>query len=259
MIEALYIANSGLRSQQTQLEIISNNVANIQTPGFKKARVNFADLAYRNGITPEIAATQSAAGQLVGSGTRITSTHAVFSDGEIKMTGNPLDVAIRGTGMLEVMTEKGQPAYTRAAQLRIDRDGFLVTLSGHRLTGGIQIPPDAAELLIRDNGEVHAEVAGDLEPMLLGQLDLARFTNMDGLRPMGNGLFAATEQSGEAFHGRAGEDGMGVFMQGFIETSNVDMIDEMTGLMLAQRAYQLNARLLQTADQVLETLNNLRR
>lgn len=259
MIDALYIANTGLRSQQTQLDVISNNVVNMNTAGFKKSRVDFADLAYRNGKLPEVSKADAKQGSLVGSGIGISGSRVDFSGGEIRQTQSPLDIAVQGNGFLEVVTANGEVRYTRAGQLTVDGDGFLATHGGDRLSSNIQVPPDAEAIEVGSNGEVRVRLADDAEAVRLGTIELARFVNTNALKPVGNGYFTANAETGAPFYARPGEAGVGELMQGFVEMSNVDLTEEMTNLMLAQRAYQLNARLLQTSDQILETINNLRR
>lgn len=259
MIDALYIASSGLRTEQTLIDVISNNVANINTPGFKKSRVSFADVSYHDAVVNTLKASDSDPGHMVGGGTRIAATHAQFSDGDLKLTNNPLDVAISGDGFLEVTTATGETQYTRAGQLTVDKDGYLATVDGNRLSAGIQIPADALKVTISETGEVQVQVPGEAQPVSSGHLQLARFVNAEGLKPMGNNAYQATQESGEAVYGQPGEGGMGTLRQGFVEISNVDMADEMTNLVVAQRAYQLNARVIQAADQVLDTIDNLRR
>lgn len=259
MIDALYIANTGLRTQQAHLDVISNNVVNMNTAGFKKARVSFADLTYRNVQLPEVQRDDARQGTMIGSGTSVASTRPDFSGGEIRQTQNPLDIAIQGGGFLEVITADGEARYTRAGQLRLDRDGFLATQNGDRLSAGIRIPVDAEEIEFGATGEVRVRLVGETEPVSLGTIELARFVNTSGLEPVGNSYYASTQESGAVFYTAPGDAGTGGLMQGYLEMSNVDLTEEMTNLMLAQRAYQLNARLLQTSDQVLETINNLRR
>lgn len=259
MIDALYIANTGLRTQQTQLDVIANNVVNMNTAGFKKTRLSFADLTYRNVNLPEVRPADAKGGSMIGSGISVAATRPEFSGGEIRQTNNPLDVAIQGNGFFEVILANGETRYTRAGQLKLDSDGYLASMMGDRLSAGIQIPPDAEEIEIATNGEVRVRLTGETEPVSLGTIELARFVNTSGLEPAGNGYYTATEDSGATFFAPSGDTDTGGLMQGYLEMSNVDLTEEMTNLMLAQRAYQLNARLLQTSDQVLETINNLRR
>lgn len=259
MIEALYIATSGLRSEQTQIDVISNNVANINTPGFKKSRVSFADVSYHDAVVNSLKPAESAPNHMVGGGTDIASTHAQFSSGDIRVTSNPLDVAISGDGFLEVTDASGQPLYTRAGQFSVDKDGYLETVDGNRLSANIQIPADATKVNISPTGEVTVDLTGQSQPVSVGNIQLARFMNTEGLKPVGNNNYQATQESGDAIYGQPGDADMGILKQGCLEYSNVDMAEEMTNLVVAQRAYQLDARLVQAADQVLETIDNLRR
>lgn len=254
MIDALYISATGLRSQQEQIDVISNNVANMQTPGFKKSRVSFAEIT--NGVAGSLPMQGSGS---EGAGTRIQSTMPVFSEGELRMTQNVTDLAIDGAGFFELENELGEKVYTRSGQFRVDSEGYLISVTGLRLAQGIQIPQDAMELRISASGEITAKLGDDIERTELGLLELAGFASPDALQSIGGNNFVPTDASGAASLGRAGEPGFGKLQQGYIEMANVDMIDEMTSLVMAQRAYQLNARVLQASDQVLETINNLRR
>jgi flagellar basal-body rod protein FlgG len=251
VIDALYISATGLRSQQEQIDVISNNVANMQTPGFKRGRVNFA----------EIAAPASGMAGVAdhGGGTQVLSTSTLFGAGELRPTQNPLDVAIQGEGFFELEDATGGRVYTRAGQFRVDQDGYVVSVNGMRLAQGLQISPDALDVRIGRDGEVTARVGEDTERSVIGQLELAAFGASDALDAIGENVFAANEASGEPSIGRPGDPGYGELQQGYLEMANVDLVDEMTNLVMAQRAYQLNARVLQAADQLLETINNLRR
>lgn len=255
MIDALYISASGLRSEQKQIDVISNNVANLQTPGFKRSRVNFVDVATAS-LTQD---GQAVTGLSNGGGTRILSTSTSFAPGELRATGNPFDLAIEGTGFFELEAEDGNLVYTRDGQLRLDAEGNLVSVQGLRLARGFQIPTDAADVRIAANGEVSARLGGATERSVLGSIELANFAAPELLASVGNNNFTATDAAGSVSYGRAGDTGFGRVQQGFVEQANVEMIDEMSALVLAQRAYQLNARVLQASDQILETINNLRR
>lgn len=251
MIDALYISATGLRSQQEQIDVISNNVANMQTPGFKRGRVNFAEIA-------TLATTAGgAAGH--GGGTQILSTSTLFAAGELRPTQNPLDLAIEGEGFFELDDGAGGRVYTRAGQFRVDQEGYVVSVNGMRLAQDLRISPDALDLRIGRDGEISARLGGEAERSVIGQLELAAFGAADALDAVGQNAFAATERSGEPAIGRPGDVGYGQLQQGYLEMANVDLVDEMTNLVMAQRAYQLNARVLQAADQLLETINNLRR
>lgn len=256
MIDALYISATGLRSQQEQIDVISNNVANMQTPGFKKSRVNFAEIA---NAVPQNPPALAALGSGSGGGTRILSTLPVFSEGEMRLTQNVTDLAIDGAGFFELETATGEKVYTRAGQFRVDSDGYLTSVSGHRLAQGVQIPADAVDIRVSLTGEVSARLGDDSERTSIGAIELATFASPDALDAIGENNFAPTAASGAASFGRPGDPGFGKLQQGFLEMANVDLIDEMTTLVMAQRAYQLNARVLQASDQILETINNLRR
>lgn len=255
MIDALYISSSGLRSQQEQIDVISNNVANMQTPGFKRGRVNFAEvaaMAVPGQSTPSAAVAH-------GGGSRVLSTSLEFGAGALQPTRSPLDLAIDGLGFFELEDASGNRFYTRAGQFRLDEQGYMAAVNGMRLSAGVQIPSDASDLRVSTHGEVSAVLPDSGERVVLGSIDLVSFVSMEGLESLGDNIFRATPAAGVPMSAIAGEDGIGKLQQGYLEMANVDMIDEMTGLVLAQRAYQLNARVLQASDQILETINNLRR
>jgi flagellar basal-body rod protein FlgG len=254
MIDALYISASGLRSEQKQIDVISNNVANMHTPGFKRGRVNFVDVA-----TAGVAANLGVAMESNGNGTRIHSTSTIFTGGDMRATQNSLDLAIEGAGFFELEAENGDMVYSRDGQFRLDAEGYLVTVQGLRLSRPIQIPNDASAVRIAQNGEVSALLAGDSERSVLGNIELAAFAAEDMLVSVGDNRYVANDAAGAPSYGRPGDTGFGTVQQGFVEMANVEMVEEMTALVLAQRAYQLNARVLQASDQILETINNLRR
>lgn len=255
MIDALYISSTGMRSQQEQIDVISNNVANMQTPGFKRGRVNFAEVAAIS--MPNEAGDAPSARH--GGGSRVLSTSTLFGAGGMQPTRNPMDMAIDGAGFFELEDVSGNRFYSRAGQFRLDDEGYLTSVNGMRLAQGLQIPSDASDLRIAPGGEVSALVGDDTQRSVLGTIGLVAFAATEGLESAGNNVFKAGVRSGEPMAAVAGEAGIGKLQQGYLEMSNVDMIDEMTGLVLAQRAYQLNARVLQASDQLLETINNLRR
>lgn len=254
MVDALYIAASGLQGEQAQIDTISNNLANMQTPGFKSSRVSFADVAT---ITPA-QVQQGIQSDRAGAGLETLATRPEFTEGTLKQTGNPLDLAVEGPGFLEVETATGDHVFTRAGQLHVDQEGYLATVDGARLADGIQIPPDAKNITIDTTGQVSATLGTDTKPTILGQIQLSTFASPEALQVVGGNAYVPTEQSGDPSIGKPGDDGFGTLTQGMLEQSNVDMVQEMTNLVLAQRAYQLNARVLQAADQILDTINNLR-
>lgn len=254
MIDALYIATSGLQSAQSQIDTLSNNLANMQTPGFKARSTSFGDIAVitpsqvQAGITP----SQS------GAGAEVIATHTVFSQGQMQQTSNAWDVAIQGEGFLEVVDADGNHLYTRDGQLHVDSEGYLATADGNRLAQQIQIPPDATHIQINQNGQIYAQVGGSDNQALLGALQLSTFPSPDGLQSVGSNNYVPTQASGDPSVGKPNVDGVGAILQGSLESSNVDMVSEMATLVIAQRAYQLNARVLQASDQILDTINNLR-
>ncbi|CAH9051005.1 Flagellar basal-body rod protein FlgG [Pseudoalteromonas holothuriae] len=258
MIEALYIAETGMNSQQELIEVISNNIANVSTPGFKSSDVNFVDLVYQT--NPSMQNTQlSEQSQTQGIGVTTSEQMVNFERGDLKQTGNPFDIAINGNGFLAVETQNGELAYTRAGRLRVDESGYLVSSQGQKLSANIQLPPDVTSVTFTSSGAVLVRVDSSTQLVELGQLELVNFSNPQGLTRLGNNLYSATEQAGQPNFSTPGENGVGQIVQGFTELSNVSMNEEMVNLMLAQRGYQLNARIIQVSDQVLETINNLRR
>jgi len=257
MIDALNIASSGLTANQAWIDSISNNVANMQTVGYKRSQINFQDMVQQVG-------TQDATGTtditlMSGAGIQVSNQTQVFTPGDVRQTSNPLDVAIQGDGFFEVELPNGELAYTRAGRFHVGTDGQLTLNNGQTLTSDLRVPPDAASVQIQPDGVVKARIANSNETIAVGQIRLASFASVEQLQKLGDGLYSQTTQSGEPIYAEPGSGGQGVLLQGHVEMSNVNLIDEMTGLVLAQRAYQLNARLLQASDQILETINNLRR
>lgn len=261
MIDALHIAETGMNSYTTYLDVISNNIANINTPGFKKTNVNFSDMVYKSSENNEVITSETIhhVDNQVGMGAAVANTYKVFSEGQMVQTNNPMDVAILGQGFLEVELPDGTTAYTRNGNLSVDQSGQLGTKDGYTLSSSIRIPPDVEAIAISNDGIILAKISGESKPMELGQIELARFSNPEGLNSLGLNLYTASEQSGSAFYSNPGAQGSGTLLQGYQETSNVDLTQEMVNMMTAQRAFQLNSRVIQVADQMLETINNLRR
>jgi len=254
VVNALYIAASGLQSQQTQIDTLSNNISNMQTPGFKSQRVSFGDVAV---ISPE-QVQAGLAPEESGAGAEVLSTSSVFSQGQVMQTGNTWDIGIQGQGFLEVVDANGNHLYTRDGQLHVDSDGYLASVDGSRLAQQIQIPPDATNIRIDQNGCIYATVGSSTTQTLLGTLELSTFPSPEGLQSVGSNNYVPTQNSGDPTVGKPNQDGVGAIQQGSLEGSNVDMVSEMATLVIAQRAYQLNARVLQASDQILDTINNLR-
>lgn len=254
MIETLYIAESGLNSQQKMIDVISNNIANISTQGFKKANVGFVEML---AVPPSEFIDQPQTDS--GRGVQVSQVLLDFRNGEMKQTGHPLDVAINGEGFVPVQLADGTDAYSRAGRMSVDAEGFLTTAQGQRLAASIQIPPESTDLTITQSGSVLARVQGSPELIELGRIELVRFSHPSGLKAKESNVYLATAAAGNASFSEPGQAGAGNLVQGYTEMSNVSMNEEMVSLMLAQRGYQLNARLVQVADQVLETINNIRR
>lgn len=262
MIDALNISESGLHATQKWIDSISNNVANMQTVGYKKMSVNFSNMVNQP-ASPGAPAADSQDNAAYGIGTQIASVNSVFTNGSIKSTKNELDVAIQGNGFFEVIRSDGTFAYTRAGQFKVNSEGALTTIDGLPLSADIRIPPDVSSVQIEANGNIKGLVASTGEVIDLGELRIANVIDPQSLKTVGNGLYVNDRSVNDSADSitleSAGTNGTGQLLQGFLEMSNVDLIEEMSSLVLAQRAYQLNARIIQTADQVMETINNLRR
>ena len=258
MLDSLYIAATGMNAQQLNVDTISNNLANVSTNGFKRARVNFEDLVYRQ--FPQVARLAPGEGAArLGTGVTVGSAVQLFGAGELKKTEGPLDLAIRGNGFFEVSLPDGSSAYTRAGSLQLDAEGHLATAQGYLINPAVQIPPDASNVTIDAAGVVRVSLPDEVQPVEVGQLELASFINTGGLRPLGDNLYAATDQSGEAQTGKPGEKGLGSVAQGFVETSNVKLVEEFVNLVIAQRAYEASSKAIQASDEMLSIVNGLRR
>lgn len=264
MFDALQIAATGMHAQQQNVDAIANNLANVNTNGFKKARVSFTDLVARQ---TDLAAGDAAGGGAVdgsaeilrGAGVAVGRVGRSFDAGEARKTDSAYDVTIAGDGFIEVSLPDGGKAYTRGGTLRVTADGQLATASGQVLKPGINIPDDVQDLTITQDGRVQVRTTHNANAVELGQLELVRFMAPAGLEALGDGLFRATEQAGEPIAGRAGQDGLGAIRQGYLEGSNVKLVDEMVNLMVAQRAYEASVKVVQASDEMLGMVNNLRK
>jgi flagellar basal-body rod protein FlgG len=262
MNDALYIAATGMQTQQTAVDTIANNMANASTPGYKSGRVNFQELMYREPVThPDPASANAAAddGLSQGSGVGVASLVKSFSPGTVSATTNPMDLAIKGDGFVEVQMADGSTAYWRGGTLQVGTDGWLATAQGQLLKPQIRVDRAAGTTLaIGSDGKVTARRAGakDVE---LGQLALKVFANEPALKPLGDGLYQATDASGDALAVQPGDASAASFVQSGQEQSNVVLVDEMVNLMMAQRAYEMNLKVIQTADEMLGMSNNLRK
>ncbi len=261
MIRALYTAASGMNAQQANIDTVAHNLANVNTSGFKKSRVEFEDLVYQQtkvAGTPNSQDAEAPIGLEAGLGSRAVATARNFSVGNLRSTGGPLDIAIEGQGFLQVTLAGGETGYTRAGNLHLNGQGQLVTAEGLQLRPGITIPPNATTVSISKDGIVSAVVPGQA-PQQLGIIEMASFQNAPGLEARGGNIFAATTASGAPTTGAPGTDGMGTLAQGFLEDSNVSVVEEMVNMILGQRAYEANSRVIRAADEMLQQVNNLSR
>lgn len=262
MIRSLWTAASGMQAQSASIDVISNNLANVNTTGFKRSRADFQDLLYE---TMQPAGTSAAGdGQVptgiqIGHGTRLVATQKVFLQGDFQNTQNELDMAIEGEGFFQIVQANGDIAYSRAGNFKIDSEGRLVTPDGLLMEPEITIPTDALAVSIATDGTVSVLQPGQSEPSEVGTVELARFVNPAGLDSIGRNLYLKTAASGEATTGTPGEDGFGTLAQGYLEMSNVSVVDEMVNMITAQRAYEINSKAIQAADEMLQAANNLKR
>jgi flagellar basal-body rod protein FlgG len=262
MIRSLWTAASGMQAQTSNIDVISNNLANVNTSGFKRSRADFQDLLYdtlRPAGTSSGGGSQVPTGIQIGHGTRTVSTQKIFMQGDFQKTQNELDLAIEGHGFFQIVQANGEPAYSRAGNFKIDSEGRMVSPDGLLLEPEITIPLDATAVSIGSDGTISVLQAGQAAPSEIGTIELARFVNPAGLQSIGRNLFVPTGASGDATTGQPGEDGFGTLAQGFLEMSNVSVVDEMVNMITAQRAYEINSKAIQAADDMLQTANNLKR
>jgi flagellar basal-body rod protein FlgG len=261
-MKALYIASTGMSAQERNVEIISNNIANMRTTGFKKQRAEFQDLLYqayrRAGSQTSDQGTVVPVGVEIGSGVRTAGTPRVMSQGSVVQTEKDLDIAVRGEGSFAVALPDGRTGYTRDGSFERDATGQLVNINGYQIQPGITIPEGANQISISADGIVQAFIGNETTPTQLGQLQLARFVNKAGLESIGDNLFVPTGSSGEAQLGVPNSDGMGDVMQGYLESANVNAVTEIADLIAAQRAYEMNARVVAGADEMLQATTQLR-
>lgn len=260
MIRALHTAATGMDAQQQRIDVIANNLANVNTTGFKKSRVDFQDLLYQQVRAPGTSAAQGVAvptGLQVGTGVRTAATHRTFTTGDLMQTGNQLDIAIEGNGFFQVTMPDGTPAFTRAGNFELDQQGQIVTPDGYPLDPAIVVPPGATAVTIGADGTVSVMVDGETEAAEVGQIQLANFVNPGGLQSIGRNFLRPTTASGEAQIGPPGIDGVGALSQGFLEMSNVKVVEEMIGLIASQRAYEISSKVIQASDEMLQATANV--
>ncbi len=257
MSDALAIAASGLKSEEYYIDKIANDLANLNTNNYKATKLTFEDVLYQNinGTTPFF---QNQTSAKIGLGTAVYKTSKDFSSGPLKPTNNWNDVAIDGNGFFQVVNTDGNMVYTRNSSLTVDSERYLATQDGLRLADNIQIPEDFVEITIQKNGDVEATLNDDPEPQLLGTIKLAKFLDPEALNSLGSGLYGTTEQTGDAVVDNPGNSGMGILLQKQVEGSNVDMVNSLMQLTMAQRVYQLNAKAVQIADELEKMTNEIR-
>lgn len=261
MIRALYTAASGMTAQQANIDNVANNLANVNTTGFKKSRVEFEDLVYQQMKAPGTPTSQEGEAPIgleAGLGTRVVASARNFSTGNLRTTSNPLDIAIQGQGFFQLTLPGGETGYSRAGAFHVSGEGQIVTADGIALQPAITIPADAMTVSISKDGIVSVTTPGT-DPQQIGTIELANFQNPAGLQARGGNVFVATIASGDPVTAVPGAEGMGTLQQGFLEDSNVSVVEEMVNMILGQRAYEANSRVIRAADEMLQQVNNLSR
>lgn len=259
-MRSLWTSTTGMSAQNLNMDVIANNLANVSTTGFKKSRADFQDLLYqimKVPGSPTSADTKSPTGIQVGLGVKPAAVTKLFTEGDIVQTQNTLDIAIEGQGFFQVLLPDGNTAYTRAGNLKMDGDGRVTTSDGYPIQPEITLPEDAREITISETGVVSAFLGSDTTSTELGNIDLVDFINPAGLVAIGRNLFRETEASGTAVTGTPGTDGFGTLLQGYVENSNVNLVEEMTQMITTQRAYEINSNVISTSDEMMQTVTNM--
>jgi len=262
MMQSLYTASTGMLGMQTQIDTTANNIANVNTIGFKKSRAEFADLMYKvmeYAGTSTSDVTKSPTGIEVGLGVRPTAINKIFSEGSLKQTDNQLDIAITGKGFFKLELPDGTEVWSRNGAFKVDDNGTMVNSDGYKLVPEIVIPPDAINITIGTDGTITVVQPGQTEATVVGQIQTTNFINPSGLHSLGDNLYIQTDSSGQPVEGVPGVDGLGILRQGFVELSNVELVVELTDLITGQRAYDSNSKVITTSDEMLQTTNNLKR
>jgi flagellar basal-body rod protein FlgG len=261
-MRALTIAATGMLAQQTNVEVISNNIANLNTTAYKRSRVEFQDLLYQDnrrvGSASSEAGTVVPSGLQVGLGVRAAAVYRLNQQGTLQLTENTLDVGIRGEGLFNIQLPSGQTAYTRSGSFQLSPTGQIVTQDGYTVLPGVTVPQNTLDVSVNASGQVYAKLDGVVQPQLLGQFTLSNFPNLAGLESVGQNLLMQTAASGAPVAGTAGALGFGTMQQGFLEASNVNAVAEITNLITAQRSYELNSKVIQATDDMMGTINQLR-
>lgn len=260
-MKALSTASTGMLAQQRNIEVISNNIANMNTTSFKRSRAEFQDLLYQNIERVGSNSSQDTvvpSGIQIGVGVRTAGIYRITDQGALQNTGNQFDMAINGKGFFKVLLPDGTDAFTRAGSFQIDGQGRMVTPEGYIVQPAVNIPQNALDVTINEQGAIEYKLQGQVQPVQVGQMQLSRFPNEVGLESVGGNLFKETQASGAEVVGNPGEDGTGIILQGFLENSNVNAVNEITDMISAQRAYELNSKVISTADEMLSAANNMR-
>ena len=260
MLRALSTAATGMEAQQLNIDTIAHNLANINTSGYKQRKAQFQDLLYQNirqAGAANTATTDIPVGLQIGLGTKAVATDIIFTQGDFSSTGNSLDLVIQGQGFFQVRQTNGQIAYTRNGNFHLNRDGNIVTSEGDLLEPQITIPQDQTSITIGSDGTVSIQQSGQAQPQQVGKIELASFQNPAGLQNMGKSLFTSSQSSGDAVTGTPGENGLGSLLQGYVEQSNVSVVEEMVNMIVSQRAYEANSKVIRTADEMFSQANNV--
>jgi len=262
MIRSLWTSATGMQAQELNIDVIANNLANVNTSGFKKSRAEFQDLLYQMMRPAGAASSQETTiptGIQLGHGARPSAVQKIFTQGDFQNTKNELDWSIEGDGFFQIELPNGETSYSRSGEFKLDADGRIVNPDGFLLVPEISVPTDTVSINVGMDGTVSVIQADDATPVEIGTIQLARFVNASGLRSLGRNLYSPTEASGDEIVGTPGENGFGTISQGFLEMSNVSVVDEMVNMITAQRAYETNSKVIQTADDMLQMANNLKR
>jgi flagellar basal-body rod protein FlgG len=262
VIRSLFIAATGMEAQKMNVDVIANNLANVNTVGFKKSRADFQELLYQDLKTPGAAASEGneiPSGIQTGLGVKPVAVQKIFLQGDFIQTGNNLDLVIEGDGFFQISMPDGTTSYTRSGAFKLDSDGRIVNSDGYPLEPAITIPANTLSITVSSDGKINVLEAGSITPTEVGQLELARFINPGGIKALGKNLFSSTAASGDPITGAPGAEGTGTIAQGYIEMSNVNVVEEMVNMIVSQRAYEINSKAVQASDEMLQTTNNLKR
>lgn len=260
-MRSLSIAATGMQAQQLNVDVIANNIANLSTTSFKRQRAEFQDLIYQSMGRPGGVSSDNGdiipTGIQIGTGVSTGAVYRIHEQGNVVQTGNELDVALQGQGFFQIELPNGEPGYLRAGAFQLNNQGQVVTAEGYIVSPGLTIPDDAVSVEINQSGEVYVKFSDQSAQELLGQFDIVRFQNEAGLQALGDNLYQETEASGGPIVSTAGQPGFGTILQGYLETSNVDVVTELTTLITAQRSYEMNSRIISTSDEMLQTVSQL--